>query len=186
LQKEFENYESGFVDSYWKWLGRYANQSFNYFARHQQGRPIQYKFNSLGYRGPEHHAEPDISVFGSSFSFGVGIEYYQCWHQLLGNYRVNCWATAGFAATNNDIIEHYLRTPIFTGKVILQLREFSYNTAPISIPQNVLCFVVDRYKHNDLFSFSWDGFVDKAEDQVHPGPKTHKTWAYIIKNKFNL
>ncbi len=186
MQKNLENYESGFVDSYWKWQGRYANKSYEYFGRHEQGRPIQYRFNSLGYRGPEHHDNPDISVFGSSFSFGVGIDYDQCWHQHLGNYRVNCYASAGFVATNNDIIEHYLRTPISSGKVILQLREFNYNTAPVVVPDNLLCFVIDSYKHDDLLGFTWSGFLDKAEDQTHPGPKTHKTWAYIIKNKFNL
>ena len=186
MLKDYGNYESGFVDSYWQWIGRYAYKSFEYFARHQQGQPKLYKFNSLGYRGPEHHVNPDISVFGSSFSFGVGIDFDQCWHQQLGDYKVNCYAPAGFAVTNNDIIEHYQRTSIASGQVILQLREFDYNTGPITIPSEVLCFVVDSYRHNDLIGFTWAGFVDKAEDLTHPGPKTHKTWAYLIKNKFNL
>lgn len=186
MSNDSDNYESGSVKSYLEWPGKYANKSFKYFARHKEGNPKQYKFNSLGYRGPEHHDSPDISVFGSSFSFGVGIDFEQCWHQQLGDYKVNCYAPAGFAVTNNDIIEHYLRTPIASGRVILQLREFNYNTGPIEIPPEVLCFVIDSHRHEDLFGFSWSSFVDKAEDLTHPGPKTHKTWAYLIKNKFNL
>ena len=186
MLKDFAKYESGFVDNYWQWIGKHTNKSFAYFARHQQGNPKLYEFNSLGYRGPEHHASPDISVFGSSFSFGVGIDFDQCWHQQLGDYKVNCYAPAGFAVTNNDIIEHYLRTHIVNGKVILQLREFSYNTGPFSIPQGVYCFVIDSYKHDDLFCFRWSSFIDKAEDNTHPGPITHKTWAHLIKKKFNL
>lgn len=186
MKKGFNNYESGFVSSYWDWPGKYANKNFEYFAKHQEGRPIHYQFNSLGYRGPEHYAEPDISVFGSSFSFGVGVDFDQCWHQQLGNYRVNCYAPAGFAVTNNNIIEHFHRTNISTGKAILQLREFKYNTGSLIIPQGVVCFVVDEHRHNDLFGFSWASFVDKAEDHTHPGEKTHKIWAHQIKKKFNL
>ena len=181
-----KRYDSGFAPTYWQWIGTYANQSYNYFARHQKGKPVSYQFNSLGYRGSEHYSCPDLSVFGSSFSFGVGIDFSQCWHQLLGNYAVNCYAPAGFAVTNNDIIEHYRRSNVSTGRIILQLREFSYNTGHIDIPQGVDCFVIDSDQHNDLFGFDWASFVDRAEDNTHPGPNTHKLWAYEIKKKFNL
>jgi len=180
------DYDSGYVKSYPDWIGRYANQTFDYFARHQSGHPVRYQFNSQGYRGPEHYADPDISVFGSSFSFGVGIEFEQCWHQLLGPYRVNCYATAGFLATNNNIIEHLQRETITQGMIILQLREFEYNTAPITIPNGVKCFVVDQQLHNNLAGFDYESFVDRAEDQTHPGPLTHKLWAQQIKTQFNL
>jgi hypothetical protein len=179
-------YESGASNSYQAWLGKYSNESFDYFARHKTGSPKKYKFNSLGYRGHEHHANPDISVFGSSFSFGVGIEFDQCWHQNLGNYRVNCYSPAGFLVTNNDIIDHYACSNISSGIVILQLREFKYNIKDVIIPKNTLCFVVDEYKRSDILSLPYSSFVDKAEDQTHPGPKTHKLWAQIIKKKFNL
>jgi hypothetical protein len=186
LLKDLQKYDSGLVRSYWEWIGKYAGKSFDYFARHKQGRPINYKFNRLGYRGPEHHVAPDITVFGSSFSFGVGIEFDQCWHQQLGNYLVNCYAPAGFAVTNNNIIDHYHQANIQTGVVILQLREFSYNTAPIIIPNNVKCFVIDSYPHDNLFGFVWESFIDKAEDNTHPGPLTHALWATKIKKMFNL
>ena len=81
---------------------------------------ITYKFNSLGYRGNEHCSDPEISVFGSSFSFGVGIEFDHCWHQQLGNYRVNCYSPAGFLVTNNAIIDQYQHAKISTGIIILQ------------------------------------------------------------------
>ena len=180
------DYDSGYVTSYQDWIGKYANCSFNYFARHKKGRPIDYQFNSLGYRGPEHVANPDISVFGSSFSFAVGVEFAESWHQQLGKYRVNCYAPAGFLVTNNDIIEHYQQTKIVSGIVILQLREFEYNTEPISIPTNVKCFVIDQNQHPDLFGFDYASFIDKAEDATHPGPLTHRQWATEIKTAFNL
>ena len=180
------DYDSGFVSSYQDWIGKYANQTFKYFARHKEGSPIEYQFNSIGYRGPEHYTDPEISVFGSSFSFGVGVEFSNCWHQLLGNYRVNLYAPAGFLVTNNDIIEHYQQTKINTGIVILQLREFEYNVAPFEIPTDVKCFVVDQTHHDNLFGFDYASFVDKAEDQTHPGPLTHQQWATEIKTKFNL
>lgn len=180
------NYDTGSVNNYWHWPGKYANKHFEYFARHKQGRAIDYCFNSLGYRGPEHHLCPDISVFGSSFSFGVGVEFNQCWHQQLGNYQVNCYATAGFLATNNDIIEHYHRTNINTGLVILQLREFQYNVSDIEIPPNVLSFIVDQTIHPNMLNLSWASFVDKAEDNTHPGPQTHQLWAQTIKKTYNL
>lgn len=186
MSKEYNSYNPGYALSYQDWLGKYANCSFEYFARHKEGKPVTYKFNSLGYRGNEHYADPDISVFGSSFSFGVGIEFSECWHQQLGDYQINCYAPAGFLVTNNNIIDHYHRANILSGIVILQFREFKYNTAPITIPNNVKCFVVDETNHNELFGFDYDSFVDKAEDKTHPGPKTHKQWAIKIKKKFNL
>lgn len=179
-------YDNGFVDQYWKWPGKYANCHYKYFARHKQGREIDYDFNSTGYRGIEHHSLPDISVFGSSFSFGVGIDFDQCWHQLLGNYRVNCYAPAGILVTNNNIIEHYCQTKISSGIVILQLREFQYNTGVIEIPPDVLTFVVDQITHPSMVNLGWDSFVDKAEDNTHPGPQTHQLWAQTIKKTYNL
>ena len=186
MLNEYNNYNSGYSPSYQAWIGRYTNKSFDYFARHKDGCPILYQFNSLGYRGNEHHTNPDISVFGSSFSFGVGVKFNECWHQQLGNYQVNCYAPAGFLVTNNDIIDHYNRSNIFSGIVILQLREFEYNTAPITVPGNVKCFVIDQTNHDNLFGFDYTSFVDKAEDHTHPGPLTHTQWALQIKKKFNL
>lgn len=181
-----KSYASGFEPSYWAWLGKYKNQQYDYFARHKFGRPIDYSFNSQGYRGYEHHPEPDISVFGSSFSFGVGIDWESCWHQNLGNYKVNCYAPAGIPVTNNDIIEHSQQQDIKSGIVILQLREFSYNTAPINLPNGVHVFIIDSYRHQDIFGFDWASFVDKAEDHTHPGKQTHWQWAQQIKKQFNL
>jgi hypothetical protein len=183
---KINNYNNGYTPDYWQWLGKYKNSHFNYFARHNQGRAIDYNFNSLGYRGHEHHSCPDISVFGSSFSFGVGVEFEKCWHQLLGNYKVNCYAPAGILVTNNNIIDHYHKTNIETGIVILQFREFRYNTSEIDIPRNVLTFVVDEEAHPNLFNLSWSSFIDKAEDHTHPGPLTHQSWAHQIKQKYNL
>lgn len=179
------NYDSGFVETYWDWIGKYSNCCFDYFAKHQSGRPIKYKFNSQGYRGPEHVVNPDISVFGSSFSFGVGIEFDQCWHQQLGDYTVNCYAPAGFLVTNNDIIDHYNSTKP-SGVVILQLREFKYNIKDIQVPENTFCFVIDETLPTGFKGFRYDSFLDKAEDQIHPGSKTHQTWAKIIKRILNL
>lgn len=179
-------YNNGNAPDYWQWLGKYANCHYSYFARHTEGRAIDYTFNALGYRGPAHYDNPDISVFGSSFSFGVGVEFEQCWHQQLGNYRINCYAPAGILVTNNNIIEHYNQANIQSGITILQLREFRYNTKEIIIPSDVLTFVVDEEIHADLFNLSWSSFVDKAEDNTHPGPLTHQLWAQKIKQKYNL
>ena len=186
MLKDYQKYNTGYVSSWQDWIGKYANCSFDYFARHNSGRPISYKFNSLGYRGGEHYSNPEISVFGSSFSFGVGIEFNNCWHQQLGDYRVNCYSPAGFLVTNNNVIDHYQCADITSGIVILQFREFKYNTLPIIIPDNVKCFVIDEVSHDDLFGFNYDNFIDKAEDNTHPGPETHKQWAMQIKKKFNL
>ena len=186
MSNKSNSYDTGYASSYQDWLGKYTNCSFDYFARHREGRPIVYEFNSLGYRGNDHHSNPDISVFGSSFSFGVGIEFNQCWHQQLGDYRINCYAPAGFLVTNNDIIDHYYRADVLGGIVILQFREFKYNTAPITVPTNTKCFVVDENCHSELFGFDYDSFIDTAEDKTHPGPETHKQWAIKIKKQFNL
>ncbi len=179
-------YESGFAPSYKEWQGKYANRCYTHFARHDSGRDIKYKFNNLGYRGYEHFEYPDITVFGSSFSFGVGIDFENCWHQQLGDYKVNCLAPAGILVTNNDIINHYHDMKLSSGKVILQLREFRYNKEEISIPSDALIFVVDEQKHPCLPTFLWSSFIDKAEDSTHPGVNTHRSWAKIIKKIFNL
>jgi hypothetical protein len=179
-------YESGWSSTYWSWIGKFSNSHYSHFAKHTDGKAIQYSFNNLGYRGPPHHASPDISVFGSSFSFGVGVEFNQCWHQQLGDYRVNCYAPAGILVTNNNIIEHYNQSRISSGIVILQFREVRYNTSEICIPPGVLCFIVDECTHPGMFNLPWDSFVDKAEDNIHPGPLTHKSWAQKIKKTFNL
>lgn len=186
MLKKHNSYDTGHASSYYDWVGKYANCSFDYFAKHQDGHPISYQFNSLGFRGYEHYPNPDISIFGSSFSFGVGIEFNQCWHQQLGDYQINCYAPAGFLVTNNSIIDYYNQTKILSGIVILQFREFKYNTSQIVIPDNVKCFVIDENYHDELFGFTYESFVDKAQDKKHPGPKTHKQWAIKIKNQFKL
>lgn len=180
------SYNSGGARNYWNWVGKYANQSYDHFARHKEGPKINYSFNSEGFRGPEFYNCPDITVFGSSFSFGVGIEFEQCWHQNLGDYKVNCYAPAGILVTNNDIIGHYHKSGISTGLVILQLREFRYNTTDIQIPDNVFCFVVDEHVHENLMTFSWGSWPDRAADNTHPGHLTHLQWAHTIKNKLGL
>lgn len=179
-------HDSGYSSAYRAWIGKYANRRFDYFARHDSGQCKEYYFNTAGYRGPEHHDKPDITVFGSSFSFGVGIEFHECWHQLLGDYRVNCMATAGFLATNDDIIEHYQSHGHKSGRAIIQLREFRYNRGEIEIPEAAMVFAIDENTVPNLLTLTWRSFVDRAEDGVHPGPRTHKLWAQIIKNKFNL
>lgn len=179
-------YDNGYVKNYREWIGKYANSYFDHFARHNSGKSIDYHFNSLGYRGPEHFETPDISVFGSSFSFGVGIDFSCCWHQQLGNYQVNCYAPAGFLVTNEDIIEHCHRTKVESGIVILQLREFRYNKSIIHIPNNIPVFVIDEHTHHDILTFTWSSFVDKAEDNTHPGCETHKLWSQKIKQQFSL
>lgn len=186
MLNDYKNYNPGYATDWQDWVGKYANCSFDYFARHKSGRPLSYKFNSLGYRGGEHYANPDISVFGSSFSFGVGVEFNECWHQQLGNYQVNCYSPAGILVTNNNIIDQYQCADITSGIVILQFREFKYNTLPIIIPDNVKCFIIDEDEHDDLFGFNYASFIDKAEDNTHPGPDTHKQWAIQIKKKFTL
>lgn len=179
-------YDSGYSSSYQEWIGKYANSRFDYFARHDSGKSTEYSFNTAGYRGSEHHDQPDITVFGSSFSFGVGIEFHQCWHQLLGDYRVNCMATAGFMAVNDDIINHYQSQSSQFGKTIIQLREYRYNRGKIEIPNDVMIFAIDENVVPNMLTLTWGSFVDRAEDGVHPGINTHKLWAQIIKHKFNL
>jgi hypothetical protein len=178
------SYQSGFVHSYTQWIGKYSSKEYDYFAKHTSGNKINYKFNSIGYRGPEHYSTPDISVFGSSFSFGVGLEFNQCWHQQLGDYKINCYATAGFLMTNDDIIDHYKQVNP-PGQVILQLRESKYNRATLTLPDTKV-FIIDEYTHPLIFSLTYATIIDKAEDQTHPGIKTHQTWATALKNKFNL
>lgn len=185
MKKYTAEYDSGHAANYQAWIGRYANSRFQYFARHRQGRTLDYSFNSQGYRGPEHHADPDITIFGSSFSFGVGLAFEQCWHQLLGAYRINCVAPAGFLVTNDDIIAHYHAVSP-KSKVILQLREHRYDRGRITLPRDVMVFAVDETAWPDVLTFTWSSFLDKAEDGVHPGPKTHESWSQTIKTTFNL
>jgi len=178
------SYESGSVNYYKDWLGKYSSKKYDYFAKHTSGNKINYEFNSIGYRGPEHHPTPDISIFGSSFSFGVGLEFDQCWHQQLGDYKINCYATAGFLMTNDDIINHYKQVnPL--GNVILQLRESKYNKSTLTLP-NATVFIIDEYTHPLIFSLTYETMIDKAEDKIHPGIKTHQLWATALKTKFNL
>lgn len=180
-------YNNGYVENYWDWIGKYSNSYFDHFARHNSGRSIDYRFNCLGYRGPDHYKDPDISIFGSSFSFGVGIEFADCWHQKLGNYKVNCYAPAGFLVTNDDILDHYKKTKIESGIVIIQLREFKYNKSDLAIPNGgVSLFAIDEIKHPNFLTFTYKSFIDKAEDNTHPGVKTHSIWAKKIKQQFNL
>lgn len=180
------NYNSGYADGINDWIGKFSNQSFSYFARHKSGLPIDYTFNSLGYRGPEHHRYPDISIFGSSFSFGVGLEHSRCWHQMLGNYRVNSYATAGFLVSNNDIVDHYKKVSVDSGITIVQLREFKHNKENFLLTDHGFYFVIDEVKHSHIPTFTWSSWADRAEDNVHPGTNTHIIWSTIIKKMFNL
>lgn len=176
-------YATGHVKDYREWPGRYANQTFTHFAKHHQGRPITYDFNSQGFRGPEFHDKPDLTVIGSSFSFGVGIQFCQCWHQLLGNLRVNCYATAGFPVNNHDLLDLALTVAPTTGRLVIQFRESEYGTVPTPLPQ-ADCFTIDHDSWSDLFTLEYDSIQDRAEDGIHPGPLTHQSWARTLKDKF--
>lgn len=168
------------------WTEQNKNKTYSYFGHHVNGIPIEYAFNQLGYRG-KFYNNPDISVFGSSFSFGVGIDYKNCWHQQLGDYKVNCYAIAGWLINNNQILEHYrmLQHQHNLGKVIIQLREFKYNIKLLDLPDcNIFC--IDEQKNNKIPTFVYSSFLDYALDNIHPGPVTHKKWAETLKNRWNL
>lgn len=178
-------WNSGHADSYQQWVGKYANLECDYFARHSTGNPIRYTFNNEGFRGPKFHKEPDISIFGSSFSFGVGIEWDQCWHQQLRDYKVNCYAPAGFAVRNSDILEYYnIIQP--AGITILQFREIQYDIKSWEPPGSTFNFIIEKHHHPTLRTLTYDTFIDKANDGVHPGKKTHQQWAKWIIQQFNL
>lgn len=177
-------YLSGCVSEYREWIGKYANQTCSYFAKHTHGASRHYQFNSLGFRGPEFYIDPDIIVVGSSFSFGVGIEFEQCWHQLLGNLRVNCYATAGFIMTNNDILDLAASITDNSARMILQLRESCYNRAKLDLPLSTDCFAIDQQPIPNMFTLGYDTVIDHAEDGIHPGPLTHQSWAKTLRHKF--
>jgi hypothetical protein len=168
------------------WATQFINHRCHYFARHSQGEAVEYNFNSRGFRGPEFYNDPDISVIGSSFSFGVGLDWSQCWHQNLGNYRVNCYSAAGVLVTNNDILEYYYQTQP-KGIVILQFREQQYDRAPWAVPTNTKNFIIEPSgKHDTIPTFTYGSFLDRSWDAVHPGQKTHRLWSKWIKTLFNL
>jgi hypothetical protein len=170
------------------WIGHFSNQTHNYFGRHTEGRPVVYNFNSKGFRGPE-FIDADITVFGSSFSFGVGLEWTDTWHQQLArmtNKTVNVYSIAGYGIENQELIELYTRyTP--TNQVILQLREEAYSTKKYTIPENILVFKIEEDKKDTQCpTFTWASFADHAEDKIHPGVITHSNWAKILIKIWNL
>lgn len=170
-----------------EWIGLNANSTVNYFARHVNGTPVEYKFNSLGFRGPEFYADPDITVFGSSFTFGVGLDWDKTWHQLLGDYRINCYAAAGWAVSNDQLVDLFNRFTPATGISIIQFREEKYTRHTYKIPKGPLCFKIeDAGKDPRMPTFSYTSICDQAADMCHPGPKTHKVWATLLKKMWNL
>mgnify|MGYP001026422634 CR=1 FL=1 len=168
------------------WTEQNKNKNYNYFGRHTSGDPIDYSFNYLGYRG-KFYTDPDISIFGSSFSFGIGLNYNDCWHQNLGEYKVNCYAVAGWLINNNQILENYqkIKNQQNIGTAIIQLREFKYNTKELDLP-NCNIFCIDQQKNNNVMTFRYSSFLDLALDNLHPGTRTHKQWAMILKNLWKL
>lgn len=170
------------------WIGHYSNQHLYYFGRHFNGKPISYKFNSLGFRGPE-FVDADITIVGSSFTFGVGLAWEDTWHQQLAymtNKTVNVYSIAGYGISNNELIELYARFKS-NKQAIIQLREETYSTADYTIPSDTFVFRIEEsQKDVQCPTFTWSGFVDHAEDGVHPGPKTHVKWAKLIAKIWNL
>ena len=168
------------------WREKNKNKNYSYFGWHTSGEPVNYNFNHMGYRG-KFYENPDISVFGSSFSFGIGIDYCDCWHQNLGDYKVNCYAVAGWLINNNQIIENYKKhlQQGYPGKTIIQLREFEYNTGALDLPKcDIVC--IDKQNNNVGIHLGYSSFIDFALDNKHPGAKTHKRWAKILKKIWNL
>lgn len=170
------------------WIGHYSNQRHVYFARHHSGKHIDYSFNSSGFRGPE-FTNADITIFGSSFTFGVGLPWEDTWHQQLAymtNKTVNVYSIAGYGISNNELIELYNRFKT-NSRVILQLREDAYSSGAYTIPSDIMAFKIEENtKDSRCLTFTWKGFVDRAEDQTHPGPKTHYMWAKVLKKIWNL
>jgi len=76
-------------------------------------QPIEYKFNSHGFRTAEFDHQFDVVCFGCSFTMGTGIHAENTWPELLSALTGLQIANLGHAGSSNDtafrFAEHYLK-----------------------------------------------------------------------------
>ena len=75
--------------------------------------PIEYRYNSHGFRTAEFDQEFDVVCFGCSFTMGTGVHAHDTWPEQLAAITGLTVANLGHAGSSNDtafrFAEHYLK-----------------------------------------------------------------------------
>lgn len=123
--------------------------------------PIEYRFNSHGFRTLEFDQSFDIVCFGCSFTMGVGIHNEHTWPsrlQLLTGMKV---ANLGHSGSSNDtafrMAEHYLK--FFKPKYAIWLQTDQHRLEIIDDTNktaiNILASDSDDWFSNNYFIKTW-------------------------------
>ena len=124
-------------------------------------RPIEYTYNSHGFRTAEFDQPIDAVCFGCSFTMGTGIHYQDTWPAQLANLTGLRVANLGHAGSSNDTVfrfaQHYL--PLLKPKyaVWLQTDRHRIEVLDDSIPlsMNILSTDTRNPCADDYFIKTW-------------------------------
>ena len=123
--------------------------------------PIEYKFNSHGFRTAEFDQQSDIVCFGCSFTLGTGVHDKDTWPSQLESLTGLRVANLGHAGSSNDTAfryaQHYL--PLLRPKYAIWLQTDMHRLELIddagAVNLNIIAGDIDNPCANDYFVKTW-------------------------------
>jgi len=160
------------------------NQNINYVGLDQSGI-IDYHINSEGFRSSVNYDfSPACAFFGCSSVFGIGVSE----SEILSSYFTSS-QNYGLATTytNENIYQTIIdfmstKNYIDTNMVVVWCDKKDVNMIPDFInelPKTIMHFKIGFEPVANTLTLPAQ--IDLDISGTHPGPKTHKLWAYAIK-----
>lgn len=84
---------------------KYAGRCIKNFG-YDQSAGIQYRFNQLGFRGPDPTSIDSVIVFGNSISFGIGVEEIQTYTNKVAEVMGMPWINLSFGCWMHENHDH--------------------------------------------------------------------------------
>jgi hypothetical protein len=123
------------------------------------GCPVEYRFNSHGFRTEEFDQEFDIVCFGCSFTMGTGVHTEDTWPSQLAKITGLKVANLGHAGSSNDTVfrfaEHYLKILKPKYAVWLQTDKHRIELLDSNTSLNIIAGDTDNPCANDYFIKTW-------------------------------
>jgi hypothetical protein len=123
--------------------------------------PIEYRFNSHGFRTAEFDQKFDMVCFGCSFTMGTGVHANNCWPEQLQDFTGLNIANLGHAGSSNDTVfrfaKHYLPylKPKWAVWVQTDRHRLELLNDAIPVAMNILANDTSNFGARDNFIKTW-------------------------------
>jgi hypothetical protein len=139
-------------------------------------RPIEYKFNSHGFRTEEFENQIDAVCFGCSFTMGTGVHAIDTWPSQLAQLTGLRTTNLGHAGSSNDTVfrfaEHYLKSlrPKYAIWLQTDMHRIELIDQANSVTLNILASDTTNPCANDYYTKIW--FASDINHQLNYNKNT--------------